>query len=244
MLLVTILGMSSCLTIVEEITIKKDGSGSYRFAMDGSKIKETFGSIGKSLDQAIKPDSSITAGSPDTLIEAEKSEKKYELTARLLAEKNGVTHSRGFNDSLSFQTGFEFDFQSLSHLQDALVSLKSEDVELGGWDEDAKITMNGRTLKRHSGSSSFGDFLMEIMDKKAEEDGDSDGAAVKNMMKMMFRELEFKTIYHFPDQKIKKCNDKKAQLSNDRHTLTILEKPFDEKGKSDKKPTELVIRLK
>jgi hypothetical protein len=79
--------------------------------------------------------------------------------------------------------------------------------------------------------------------KKSEEEG-QDGAAVKNMVKMMFRDLEFKTVYHFPDQKIKKWNDKRAVLSDDRHTLTFLEKPLDENNKAEKKPKELIIRLK
>jgi hypothetical protein len=37
-LLLIVMSLSSCLTIIEEITIRKDGSGSYRIVMDGSKV--------------------------------------------------------------------------------------------------------------------------------------------------------------------------------------------------------------
>ncbi|HLP93224.1 MAG TPA: hypothetical protein VK168_04265 [Saprospiraceae bacterium] len=245
LLLFISLSLSSCLTIVEEITIRKDGSGTYSFALDGSKVKSKFDNFGKSMGKSTQPDTSVLAGLPDTVNVLEKKEEKYEIAARLLANKNGISNAHGFNDTLTHQSGFAFNFQSLAHLQDALISLKDDDVEIGGWNEDAYIGLDGKTLKRHAGASSFADFLTEIMTKQSSDDEITpDANAVKSMMKMMFRDLEFKTIYHFPDQKIKKCNDKNAQLSDDRHTLIILEKPLDENNKSKKKPSELNIRLK
>ncbi|HAD12255.1 MAG TPA: hypothetical protein DCF33_07430 [Saprospirales bacterium] len=241
-LLLVVMSLSSCLTIVEEITIRKDGSGSYRIAMDGSKVKEMFGDIANKMGTDSQKDSTRAEVPADTISDVEKEEKKYMLTARLLSEKSGISNAIGFNDTTQFQSGYSFDFARLEDLQEAMISLEDEEA-FGLWNDEASIELKGKTLKRSTGNSGFGDFLAEVMLKKSEDEG-QDGAAVKNMMKMMFRDLEFKTVYHFPDQKIKKWNDKRATVSNDRHTLTLLEKPMDEKSKADKKPEALIIRLK
>jgi hypothetical protein len=210
--------------------------------MDGSKVKEMFGDIGNRMGAESQKDTTLTEMPVDTLSDVEKEEKKYMLTARLLSEKSGISNAIGFNDTTIFQSGYSFDFARLEDLQEAMSSLEDEEA-FGIWNKDASIELKGQTLKRNTGNSGFGDFLSEVMLKKSEEEG-QDGAAVKNMVKMMFRDLEFKTVYHFPDQKIKKWNDKRAVLSDDRHTLTFLEKPLDENNKAEKKPKELIIRLK
>lgn len=66
-------------------------------------------------------------------------------------------------------------------------------------------------------------------------DEDTDNEAVQGLFKMMIQDLEFKTVYYFPDHKIKKCNDKRAEISSDRHSLTIMEMPMEEKKKPVKK---------
>jgi hypothetical protein len=241
LLLFMALSLSSCLTIIEEITVRKDGSGSYRLALDASKVKDMFGDMGNSLEKKLELDSTVTIETPDTSGTVVQEEKKYDLTARMLAEKRGISNSIGFNDTTTLQSGYSFDFASLIDMQEALLSL--EDGEgFGLWNEGASIGLNGKTLKRRYGSSKFSDFLMKVMEKEGEEDKDKD--AVQGMVKMMFRDLEFKTVYHFPDQKIKKCNDKSAEISSDRHSLTIVEMPMEEKKKSAKKPDELVVRFK
>ncbi|MCC7465120.1 MAG: hypothetical protein IT261_02565 [Saprospiraceae bacterium] len=240
-MLLMAVSLSSCITIIEEITIRKDGSGSYRLALDASKVKDMFGDMGNSLESKLELDTTVAIEAPDSVGTIVQEEKKYDMTARLLAEKRGISNSKGFNDTITLQSGYAFDFASLADMQDALLSL--EDGEgFGLWNEGASIAMSGKKLKRRYGSSNFSDFLMEVMDKEGEEDKDKN--AVQGMFKMMFRDLEFKTVYHFPDQKIKKCNLKGAEISSDRHFLTIMEMPMEEKKKSVKKPDELVVRFK
>lgn len=240
-LLLMAISLSSCITIIEEITLRKDGSGSYRLVLDASKVKNMLGGMGNSLVEKLDKDTSTAMVMPDTSVTIVQEEKKYDLTARVLAGKRGVSNSKGFNDTTTMQSGYAFDFANLTDMQDALLSL--EDGEgFGLWNEGASMALSGKTLKRRNGSSNLNDFLMEIMDKDGEES--KDRAAVQGMFKMMFQELEFKTVYHFPDQKIKKCNDKSAEISSDRHTLTIMEMPMEEKKKSVKKPDELIVRFK
>lgn len=246
-LLAMALSLSSCITIIEEITIRKDGSGSYRLALDASKVKDMLGDVGNSLVEKLEQDTTVAIETPemmetpDTAETIVQEEKKYDLTARVLAEKRGISNSKGFNDTTSQQSGYVFDFASLTDMQEALLSLENGEG-FGLWKDGASMEMNGKTLKRRYGSSKFSDFLMEVMDKDGE--GDKEQDAMQGMFKMMFRELEFKTVYHFPDQKIKKCNDKSAEISHDRHSITIVEMPMEEKKKSAKKPDELIVRFK
>lgn len=58
------------------------------------------------------------------------------------------------------QSGYMFDFASLTDMQEALLSL--EDCEgFGLWNEGTYIALSGKTLKRQYGYSKFSDILME-----------------------------------------------------------------------------------
>lgn len=241
-LLLVFMSLSSCLTIIEEITVRKEGSGSYRLVMDGEKSIQKSRDVWKSEDQPQFKDTTGTVQSSDTDEFATELKRRSDLTAQILGEKKGISNVMGFNDTKTSQSGFSFDFAQVEDLKKAMTSLESTET-FGLWDEPCTIDLKGRTLKRRTKEAGFKDFISAETLKIIEESGQNP-LAVKWMMKMIFKGLEFKTVYLFPDQKIKKCNDKRAQLSDDRHTLTILEKPFDENNSSDKKPDMLIIRLK
>lgn len=142
-MLLMAVSLSSCITIIEEITIRKDGSGSYRLALDASKVKDMFGDMGNSLESKLELDTTVAIEAPDSVGTIVQEEKKYDMTARLLAEKRGISNSKGFNDTITLQSGYAFDFASLADMQDALLSL--EDGEgFGLWNEGASIAMSGK----------------------------------------------------------------------------------------------------
>lgn len=238
-LLLALFSMSGCLHIIEEITIRKDGSGSYRFVVDASEIKKMVGDLGKKMAE---PDTTITdvvLPENDSLVTPKK--KEHELTAERLATFQGLSKVAAVNDTANYITGFSFDFDNVENLQSAMISVGTAS-SMGAWSESSDMNWSKKSLTRDSGGETFRDIIVQALQERGQDEG-KDMSGAEGIMKMMMGSLSFKQVYHFPDQKIKKCNHPGGQISKDKHTITITEKPFSEK--EDKKaPSKLMVRLK
>lgn len=238
-LLMVLFSMSGCLHIIEEITIRKDGSGSYRFVVDASEIKKMVGDLGKKMAEPDTTTTDLVLPANDSLATPKK--KEHELTAERLAGFQGLSKVVAVNDSANYITGYAFDFDHVESLQSAMISVGSAS-SMGAWSDDSDMNWSTKTLTRESGGESFRNVISQLLQARGEEEG-KDMSGAEGIMKMMLGSLSFKQIYHFPDQKIKKCNHPGGQISKDKHTVTITEKPFGDK--EDKKaPSKLMLRLK
>lgn len=230
--------MSGCLHIIEEITIRKDGSGTYRFVVDASEIKKMADGLGKKMEAS--DSTAMDTALPADSISAPK-KKEHELTAERLAGFQGLSKVVTVNDSANYLTGFSFEFDNVENLQSAMISVGTAS-SMGAWSESSDMNWSKKSLTRDSGGETFRDIIAQALQQRGEDEG-KDMSGAEGIMKMMMGSLSFKQVYHFPDQKIKKCNHPGGQISKDKHTITITEKPFSDK--EDKKaPSKLMVRLK
>lgn len=232
--------LSGCLHIIEEVTIRKDGSGSYRFMVDASEIKKMAGEFGnKDMDEEPQDSIAVDEVLPTDSLVARK--KEHELAAERLATYQGLSNVTAIDDPSNHTTGFVFDFDNVESLQSAMLSIGSAS-SLGAWGESSDIEWSSKALKRDRGGDAFRDVISKALSERGGEEG-RDVSGAEGLMKMMLGGLSFKQVYHFPDQKIKKCNYKGAEISKDKHTLSFVEKPFKDSEKQ-KAPSLLTIRLK
>jgi len=239
-ILLTALSTSGCLHIIEEITLKKDGSGTYRFMVDASEIQKMTKSLTDKSKASEKTDS-IPFDREIKFDTTAAPKKEHELTVERLAAYPGLSSVVAINDSAHFITGFAFDFNNIESLETAMESIGAAS-SLGAWSESSNMSWSKKLLKRDRGGKSFRDIISSALSERGEAEG-REMSGMEGIMKMMLGSLSFKQVYHFPDQKIKKCNHKGAQISQDRHFLTIIENPFSDK-EAQKAPAELQVRLK
>lgn len=233
-LLVTSFSLTGCFNILEEITLRKDGSGSYRFTLDGKEIKHMAEGFGKQLTgKSPEPDS--TQSPTDTL-------PRLDKFAGLKSIK-GISNVQQIEDKSTMSMGVTFDFSNLQSLQQVMDSLGSNKA-FGSFGVGRSLKFDGKKLERGKGSS-IRDILAGIMHQQSNEKGGPDMSNSAGFMKMIFGSMTFTQVYHFPDRKIKKCNQKDAEISQDKHDLTLIEHPFkDDPGDKKNAAADLLIRLK
>jgi hypothetical protein len=239
--------LSSCLHFIEEITVRKDGSGSYRFVVDASEIQKMASDFGNKFSKSTQTDSTATektASSSDHASDSIPAKgNEYEIAAAQLSTRPGIRNAIGFTDSTTFQSGYAFDFDNLQSLKNAMISTEKS-MSISSWDEGSKIDLTGKIFRHKGGGVPFREMLMAAFKERGEAEG-RETAGMENIMRLMFGGIPIKQVYHFPDQKIKKCNHPNARLSDDQRTLSITEKPFGSDEQSQKKiPAELQISLK
>lgn len=242
LLLTAVFSLSSCLHIIEEITIKKDGSGSYQFKIDGSEIKKMVGALDEKSKETPTPeyDQEVSVQAADT---SAKDDKEIDRAVKHLKTQPGITHTTILKDSVNYINGYTFDFDNVDNLGKAILGGPAE-ATMGLWNDETRLKLEKKAFKRVYGSNTFRDMFMELLKNKKAEEGEST-AGMEGIMRMMFGSLSFKQVYYFPDQKVKGCNDPRGKISADKHTVTIYDKPFSEEDSKRKKvPDELKIRLK
>jgi hypothetical protein len=244
-LLLAVLSFSNCLHFIEEITINKNGGGAYSLTIDGREIKRSFNSMGELVGDKFKQkgvsDSTIAElKSRDTTQQNDGVRAKAIEHLRL---QNGIRKVENVEDSLQFLSGYRFEFDDLTSLKNAMSSGATES-SMGFWNVGSDVRLDKKTFYRKAASKSIRDLMLESLLKK----GADQGKPVNNgefMLRKLFGSLTYKQVYHFPDRKVKGCNNPDATISSDKHTVTILTRPFqlDEKSAA-KTPAELKIRLK
>ena len=141
------------------------------------------------------------------------------------------------NDTTNFKFGYSFDFASIAALNRALKVVNKDKYD-NKVDEVYKF--NGKSFERLSA----GDMGAEIKKALSENEGEDGGESSMDMMKMMFSDMSYKQVYHFPDRSIKKSSNELAELSDDKHTMTITIKPFDEEQLKKNPTVATEVKLK
>lgn len=231
-LFIGLFSLTSCFNILEEITIRKDGSGTYRFSIDGKAIAQMAQGIAKNMGETNKDS---TATQMDTV-------QKIDKFAGL-KRMPGISNVKEIENKDAMEMGVTFDFANLAALKSVMDSLG--DIKMFGTlgvGRDLKI--DGKTIRRDN-TNSIRNIITAAMNQNSGEKGSPAMDDSNPFMEMILGSMSFTQVYHFPDRKVKKCNVKGAEISKDKHTLTILEKPFAPENKNKKSgPAELTIRLK
>ncbi len=237
-LAIVTLSMSSCLHIVEELTFRKNGKGSYKMSLDMGEMKsmmEMFKNMAPDSAQTETPESPM--GGADMSGGMSQMGKEISGVAASLKGLNGIANVVEINDTTNLLFGYSFDFDNVKALNEALKIINKEKYQSKS---EEFFKFSGKSFER----TSAGD-MGEEMKKALSQGGEGeDGGGDMEMMKNFFSDMSYKQIYHFPDQEIKKNNNELGQISEDKHSLTVTLKPFDEDMQKKKMTIATALKLK
>lgn len=230
------MSLTSCLHILEEVTVKKDGSGTYKMTLDMSEIKSMMDMFKNMAPDSLSGDStSMEMGGDSGMGEMG---QQLSGVASSLKGVSGLNNVKEINDTTLFNFGYSFDFANVDALNKAMKVINKEKYDSK---VDEVFKFNGKSFERLAA----GDLGEEIKKALAENEGEeADAEGGMEMMKNFFTDMTYKQVYHFPDREVKKSSNSLSELSDNGHTLTITLKPFDEEQQKQKVNVGTVVKLK
>ncbi|MBN8685348.1 MAG: hypothetical protein J0L99_22085 [Chitinophagales bacterium] len=223
------LSLGSCLHIVEEVTMKKSGKGSYKLTLDMSEVKGMLDMV-----KAMTPDSVKTTEGEENPSDMSQLGREMANVADVLKGVDGISNVKENNDTTSFVFGYSFDFASVDALNNALRMIGKD-----------KYSDSGETVYKFDGKNferiAVNDLTQELKKAMGETQAEGDEESA-DMMKMFFADMSYKQIYNFPDQEIKKNSNELGVVSEDKHSITLDLKPFDESQKKATIATQLKLK--
>jgi hypothetical protein len=251
-LLVGAMSLTGCLNILEEVTFKKNGSGTYSMIIDMSEMKsmmDMFKTMAPGQEGASSPteegtekdmNSEDVQASEDAAAAeenpADMSKMGEQLTggvAKSLEGVAGISNVVEVNDTAAFKFGYTFDFANVEALNKAIKIINKEKYDAKA-EETFKVS--GKKFER-LGTANIGEEL-----KKALSEGDEDGQM--DMMKSFFADMAYTQVYRFPDRTVKKSTNELSEVTDNGHILTIKIKPFSEEEKMKKATVATQAKLK
>ncbi|MGB3007084.1 MAG: hypothetical protein WBC06_11275 [Chitinophagaceae bacterium] len=183
--------ITGCWEVTEEITINKDGSGTYVNKLDISKYIEQYETLSAM-------DSSNKQMIPDFKKALDSSFRLVVLKYKLI---KGVSSAK-LDTSITNLYTISFNFSDVDVLNMALDSDKKEktEKELYSWSKG--------TLVRKGGG-------VNMIDELTETEGEQN-----ELMDSYTSEMHYKLIYHLPGA-VKKMSNDNALLSDDKKTVTL-----------------------
>ncbi|MBN8640202.1 MAG: hypothetical protein J0L86_00190 [Flavobacteriales bacterium] len=245
LVVVALVTLSSC-SITEKIIFNEDNSGKFAYEIDGSKMMSMMGSAIKSETEKkskkkkkknkegereqLEIDSTFTfkellASKQDSIAklpleEQEKLKRMESFSVRMVMnEEKGI-----FNYSLFT------DFKAIGDLKDLMSPMESVKSLNGG----NKSVGNKGDMMKENNSSEYafdGKIFKKKVQKLAVDNSNKDAetlkeeeelaASMKESMKLIYDQSDFKVVYQFP-RAVKKVSIPNALYSEDRKTVTIL----------------------
>ena len=241
--------LSGCFNIIEEITFKNNGSGTYSMIMDMGEMKsmmEMFknmnpdaaeGEATEGMEQDVNSEDVVVeedSTPPPPMEENEggmsednpgdMSQMGEQLTGgvkKSLEGVAGITNVVEINDTTIYKFGYTFDFASVDALNKAIKIINKEKYDAKA---DETFKFSGKKFER-TGAANIGAELKKALSEGGGEEG---GDESMDMLKNFFADMSYTQIYHFPDRVVKKSTNSLTELSDGGHTLTIANKPFSE----------------
>lgn len=244
-LAVSALTLTGCLHLIEEVTFKNNGSGTYKMTIDMSEMKgmmDMFKGMGEEGQEAgdeettsdEAPDMDGGGGDEDNGMAQMGAE--LSAVAQSLKGVSGLTNVTEINDTTTFLFGYSFDFADVAALNKAMKIINKEKY-------DSKVEevfrYKGGNFERLATAD-----LGEQIKKSLAEAGDEDESGSMDMVSTFFADMTYKQVYHFPDAQIKKSSNTLSEVSNDGKTLSITLKPFDEEQQKKKASVGTTVKLK
>ncbi|MFK7949434.1 MAG: hypothetical protein AB8G11_17715 [Saprospiraceae bacterium] len=213
---------TSCISIIEELTLNKDGSGTYAYTIDMTALMES-GALGQARqmsdempEDALEIDTIMGAYSmlkeQGSLDDMDKPEfwKKVKLVSKISESKKV--------GEISFILDFD-EMSEVDYFTKNLSKLLESDETAG------MLSSMGLTGSMTSNPFSYkkGWFSRTVSRKKQENNGDMAGMLEEEggeMVKMMLSGAEYITIYNLPG-KVKSVSNDEANISKDGKTVTI-----------------------
>jgi hypothetical protein len=210
--------LTSC-QFTEEITLKSDGSGSYKLNMNMSAMMQTMNGMKPKDSIAKEPEKTDTLFFIKDILEKNKdsiAKLSAEQRANLNAIKDLKMHVKIDEEKGIMFYDFILDFKNLSDLDNIRNKIeKAQNLQENKGDKKSSIE-NHKIAYSYTKNSFSRKVIMKDLTSEEQESYD------KNLeeSKMFMGGSLYKLVYHFPD-KIKKINYQEAKFSDDRKTLTI-----------------------
>lgn len=188
--------LTSCLDIVEEVTLNKDGSGKYKMSMDMSEMMQMMmtympDSIKETMDEKDMMDSLATMSNS----------QEMDSVVEVLEAIEGISNAE--NKMEGFVMIISYDFANIESLN--LASSQGAFTAKQGIKPASYTWKKGRFGRTYN---------------KADLAGDEETEEAMAMAKMMMQDATFTTLYNFPG-KVKKFSNEDAQLENGKRTLRL-----------------------
>lgn len=227
------LSASGCLHIIEEVTVNKNGSGTYKLTIDMAEVKNMMNMLKDMGDEAGEDnEEEETSGAETDNAMANLGSELSNVTG-LLKKVQGLSNIKEIQDTSVYLFGYSFDFANQESLNKALKIINKEKYETK---TEEVFRFKGKSFERLN----VGDIGAQ-MQKAMSESEDEENT---EMIKMFFSDMTYQQIYHFPDMIVKKSSNKLSEISDNGRTLSITLKPFDEEQQKQKASVATVVKLK
>lgn len=188
--------LTSCLDIVEEITLKSDGSGKYKMSMDMSEMMQMMmtympDSVKDTMDEKDMMDSLANMSSS----------QEMDSVVEVLEGIEGISNAE--NKMEGFVMIISYDFANIESLN--LASSQGSFTAKQGIKPASYTWKKGRFGRTYN---------------MAELGEDEETEEAMAMAKMMMQDATFTTVYNLPG-KVKKFSNEDAQLENGKRTLRL-----------------------
>jgi len=199
---VLLFALSSCFELREELSIKKDGSGSFKLVADFSEHKEML------AEMLVKKDTS--AQNPFQLTNLGSLVQIFDRGASEFNKIKGISNAQEIADSVNYIFGFSFDFTDVSALNLALVM-----KDAGDFNTDFKLPYRyegkGKLVKNDVFvfKKMFKDLLVEQKDLPE---------YLQSQKKAIFAQISYKCIIS-TEGKIKKVSNSSYNMAEGKYKL-------------------------
>lgn len=248
-LVVGMTAFTSCLHIIEEATFRNNGSGTYKMTLDMGEMKgmmDAFKGMGDDAAMNMGGDSTSIQGEGDYTPPAPAMDTEDPMSglgdqmsgvAANIKGVQGITNVVEIKDTSNFSFGYSFDFADVKALNRALKIINKDKYDTH---VEEVFRFNGKSFERLK----VGDMGEEMKRAMMESSGEEGEESSMDMVKMFLADMSYKQIYHFPDRAVKKSDNKFGEVSDDKHTVTISLKPFDDEQQNKKASVATKLKLK
>ena len=202
MFLMVFFTMSSCIEIIDDLTFKSDGSGTFKYTLNLSASKIKVNSI-LALDSL---DGKKVPSIDDISL-------KIKEVITQLKESNGISNVQMESNYTDFIFKLQFDFNSLKHLQDAVVMIVKTESKGSNFKEIESRWLSFDDVKL---VRSIPQITIEKANQFKKEDADLLKLGSYTSITRFEREVE-----SFENSEAKQSkNDKAVMLRTNAHSLT------------------------
>lgn len=201
------LSLTSCIDFLEEITINKDGSGSYYLELNMEKAMEKLAAMMPEEKQAEMKEKGFLK---------EDDKRELDSLAQVVREQYGVESFEYKAEGLNVQ--FSFDFENINQ------AYQTMNTVFGNSDEEGSSKLGGMGGSYMSMEQKGKKVLFSRYSPKKEETvSDEDDEESEKMEAMFMNFMEggtYESVINFPS-KVKVSGNKYASLSDDKKTVII-----------------------
>jgi hypothetical protein len=191
--------MVSCVDIVDDISIKSDGTGTFKYSVNLSASKVKVNSI-LALD-------SLDGKKVPSIPEIKEKINHYK---EILSKKDGISNVKVENDFTNFIFKFQCDFESITALQKALKELVIEESKNKNWKD---IEANWLDLEMNKLTRSVPTMTSDFTSKLKKED-------IESLKKGVYM-----SITRF-DKVVEKVENSAALISANKQAVMIKSTPY------------------